>query len=160
MDDVRNTVANEPGRLISRLPELQRKTEGPETTINKHETLLMKENKGHELKSNGDSDLESRHTLGMVRWSQEGEGWSTVGPAPHQPPATGKEGREVTKEVAQSQPAPSSLGTSTRWRSTRQPSGPGSAGLLNGLVLLMGLGSKPGCSELRACLLCGPGQAT
>lgn len=86
MDDVWNTVANEPGRLISRLPELQRKTEGPETTINKHEALLMKENKGHELKSNGDSDLESRRTLGTVRWSQEGEDWSPVGSAPHQPP--------------------------------------------------------------------------
>lgn len=56
---LQNTVANKAGRLISRLPELQRKIEGPETTINKHEALLTEENKDHKVKRHRHSDWNS-----------------------------------------------------------------------------------------------------
>ena len=45
-DALQNTVANEAGRLIFRLQELQRTMEGPETTINKREALLTEEKTG------------------------------------------------------------------------------------------------------------------
>ena len=59
MDALQNTVANEAGRLIFRLQELQRKMKGPETTINKHQDLLTEENKDQNVKRSQNSDLET-----------------------------------------------------------------------------------------------------
>lgn len=58
-DALQNTVANEAGRLIFRLQELQRKMEGPETTISKREALLTEENKDRDGKRSPNSDLEA-----------------------------------------------------------------------------------------------------
>ena len=58
-DALQNTVANEAGRLIFRLQELQRKMKGPETTINKHQVLLTEENKDRDVKRSQNSDLET-----------------------------------------------------------------------------------------------------
>lgn len=68
-DAFQTTVANKAGRLIFRLQELQRKIEGPETTINKHEALLMAENKDQDVKRSQNSHLEAGALGARSGWS-------------------------------------------------------------------------------------------
>lgn len=111
-------MANEAGRLISRLPEPQRKIEGLETTINKHKALVAEENKDREV-----NEEASKQRPGKQVQTEKGQGRSP-GACSLKPtlarnrPAPGREteGGTVPAPCAQKQvpagavPTPSCLG--------------------------------------------------
>lgn len=123
-------------------------------TINKHEALLTKENKDHEVKRHQKNDQESRCRLrkGRVRAQQ---------PAPAAHPSQGTalpQANRESEEVAESQPHV--LKNRHPLVLFQLPAAWGA--LLNFLTGSRSLGAWPWswAAELRASLLCGTGQVT